>query len=220
VDYKIDYGDVDGIAALLKDMAGRVGIGDILAEGIAHAAKAWDLEGLAVHVKGMEPPGYDPRVLKGMGLSYAASDRGACHLRTTFYKPELAGLIPPDRIEGKAEMLIDYEDRLTLFDALVLCRFYRDLYNWDELERIVGMVTGLSLPRGRLRQIAASIRNMTRRFNLREGLKPADDRLPKRLHRECLPDGQVLTEAELGTMLEDYYRLCGWGEKGISLLEE
>ena len=69
-------------------------------------------------------PGIDPRVLKGMDLVYATSDRGACHLRATSYKSELTGMIPPDKIEGKAELFVDFEDRLTLLDILVLCYFY------------------------------------------------------------------------------------------------
>ncbi|MBW2082262.1 MAG: aldehyde ferredoxin oxidoreductase family protein, partial [Deltaproteobacteria bacterium] len=93
IDYVIDYGDVDAIATLLKKIARREDIGDILARGIKFAAKEWDLEDIAVHVKGLEPAGYDPRALKGMGLAYATSDRGACHLRATFYKPELSGMI-------------------------------------------------------------------------------------------------------------------------------
>jgi len=62
-----------------------------------------------------------------MGLSYVTAPRGACHLRTTFYKPELTGMIDPSQIEGKAELFIDYEDRMTIFDTLILCRFFRDL---------------------------------------------------------------------------------------------
>ena len=89
LDFHIDYGDVDGIAALLKQIAARQGIGDILARGIGYAAKAWNLEDMAVHVKGLEPPGYDPRVLKGSGLAFAVADRGACHLRATFHNPEI-----------------------------------------------------------------------------------------------------------------------------------
>jgi aldehyde:ferredoxin oxidoreductase len=131
----IEYGDVDAIAALIKKIAAREGIGDILADGIVPAARRWGVENIAIHVKGMEPAGYDPHVLKGMGLTFGTSPRGACHLRTTFYKPELAGMIPPEQIEGKAEMLVDYEDRLNIFDTLILCRFYRDLYPWEELER-------------------------------------------------------------------------------------
>jgi aldehyde:ferredoxin oxidoreductase len=215
VDYPVAYGDADQIALLLQRIANREGIGDVLAEGIVHAAQTWGLEDLAVHVKGMEPAGYDPRTLKGMGLAYGTSDRGACHLRTTFYKPELAGMIPPDAIEGKADMLVDFEDRLTIFDTLILCRFYRDLYSWEELEKVIGMVTGLPASRAELRKKAAAIATMTRIFNLREGLQPEPDRLPKRLTREALPTSQALSEAEMERMLKDYYRLRAWDEQGV-----
>ncbi|MFO7987648.1 MAG: aldehyde ferredoxin oxidoreductase family protein [Desulfatiglandaceae bacterium] len=217
-DYKIDYGDVDAIADLLHKIARREDIGKVLAEGIRVAAKEWGLEDVAVHVKGMEPAGYDPRVLKGMGLGYATSDRGACHLRATFYKPELTGMIAPDEIEGKAELFLDFEDRLTLFDTFILCRFYRDLYTWEKLGAVIGAVTGITADKKALQVKAAAISTLIRRFNLREGLKPEDDRLPKGLHRELKKTGQVITEAELDHMLADYYRLRGWDEKGRPLL--
>lgn len=215
VNHAIDYGDARGVAALLTLISERRGIGDVLAEGIVRAAKTWDMEEFAVHVKGMEPAGYEPRVLKGMGLAYATSDRGACHLRTTFYKPELAGLIPPDAVKGKAEMLIDYEDRLNIFDSLIFCRFYRDLYPWEELEKIVSLVTGGPSSTQDLRKKASFIADMTRTFNLREGLKPEQDRLPPRLVREALPSGHRITETELTTMVREYYRFRGWDERGI-----
>jgi len=215
VDYRVDYGDVDAIAKLLDMIARREGIGDILAQGIRHAAKEWDLEDIAVHVKGMEPAGYDPRVLKGMSLAYATSDRGACHLRATFYKPELAGMIPPDQIEGKAALFIDFEDRLTIFDTLVLCRFYRDLYPWDSLAEIVQALTGLTSDQSTLQERAAAISTLVRRFNLREGLKLEDDWLPKGLFRKLEKTGQEIKPEELKYMLDDYYRLRGWNKKGI-----
>ncbi len=215
IDYKIDYGEVDAIANLLKMIAKREGIGDVLARGIKHAAGKWDLEDIAVHVKGMEPAGYDPRVLKGMGLAYATSDRGACHLRATFYKPELAGMISPDQIEGKAELFLDFEDRLTIFDTLVFCRFYRDLYQWDSLGEIIHALTGLSSDRKDLRARAAAISTLVRRFNLREGLTPEDDWLPKGLFKKLEKTGHEIKAEELEYMLKDYYRLRGWNEKGI-----
>jgi len=215
IDYKIDYGEVDAIAELLTMIARREGIGDVLAQGIKHAAKEWDLEDIAVHVKGMEPAGYDPRVLKGMGLAYATSDRGACHLRATFYKPELSGMIAPDQIEGKAELFLDFEDRLTIFDTLVFCRFYRDLYLWDVLGEIIQAVTGLDAGKEALRSRAASIATIIRRFNLREGLKPEDEWLPKGLFRKLEKTEHEIKAGELEYMLKDYYRLRGWSEKGI-----
>jgi len=208
---RIEYGDVDGIAGLLNKIARKEGIGATLAEGIKHASKEWGLEDLAIHVKGLEPPGYDPRCLKGMGLAYATSDRGACHLRATVYKAELSGVMHPDQIEGKAELLIDFEDRHTLFDALIICRFFRDLYPWEVLSLIVKATTGMAAEKEQLQQIALNIRNKAREFNLREGLGREDDTLPKRFFEEKLEDsGKIILESDFQKMLSDYYKLRGW----------
>jgi len=214
LDLGLDYGDFEGVGRLIQDIAARKGHGAVMAEGIIPTAEAWGLSDLAIHVKGMEPPGYDPRVLKGMGLAYGTSPRGACHLRTTFYKPELAGFIPADAIEGKAEMLTDYEDRLTIFDTLILCRFYRDMYTWEELEKAIGLATGLSATKEELRRKASRVSDLTREFNLREGLTMNDDRLPARFHKEPLPSGKALRADEMETLLGDYYRLRGWDKEG------
>lgn len=213
--YDIDYGDADQVIALVEKIGSRTDIGEVLAEGIKHVSKTFKLEDLAIHVKGLEPAGYDPRKLKGMGLTFATAPRGACHLRTTFYKPELAGFIPPDQIEGKAEMLVDYEDRLCVFDTLTLCRFYRDLYSWEELEKTIELVTGVKRTKQALRDTAARIVTMTRRFNIREGFAAEDDHLPARFHKETLPEGGQLSEAEMTRLLQDYYRLRGWSSNGV-----
>ncbi|MBW1703501.1 MAG: aldehyde:ferredoxin oxidoreductase, partial [Deltaproteobacteria bacterium] len=215
IDLKIDYGQVDDMAGLLEDMAHRKGVGETLARGIKAAAEEWGMEDQAIHVKGLEPAGYDPRVLKGMGLAYGTASRGACHLRATFYKLELTGMVDPDQIEGKAAVFVEWEDRLTIFDTLILCRFYRDLYQWGELETIIGSTTGLKLSTDDMRSIATAVTDNTRRFNIREGLQIEDDRLPKRFHNEALESGQVITEDEMKTLLKEYYRSRGWDEKGI-----
>ena len=215
VNVKIDYGDVDAIAALLGKIANRQGIGDILARGIKHAANVWGMEDTAVHVKGLEPPGYDPRVLKGSGLAFAVSDRGACHLRATFHNPELKGMIRPEVTQGKAGLLIDFEDRLMLMDAFILCRFFRDIYPWDRLSRIVEMTIGLKADKAALQKIASEISTLTRCFNIREGLTSEDDSLPKCFYKEILKTGHVVKEADLAAMLKDYYTLRGWNENGI-----
>jgi len=208
---KIEYGDYDGIAGILKKIARREGIGNTLADGIVPASKEWGLEDLAVHVKGLEPAGYEPRVLKGMGLAYATSDRGACHLRATVYKAELSGMIEPDQIEGKAELLADFEDRHTLFDALIICRFFRDLYPWETLSSIVKGTTGMDLDKSDLQRLAANITNQAREFNLREGMPPTADTLPGRFFEEKLEDsGKVLLKSDFNKMLADYYQLRGW----------
>jgi aldehyde:ferredoxin oxidoreductase len=212
----IDYGDVDGIAALLEDIAYKRGHGTVLAEGIRYAARKWDMEDQAIHVKGLEPAGYDPRALKGMGLAYGTSDRGACHLRTTFYKPELAGMVDKDSYDGKIDLFTNWEDRLTLFDAMILCRFYRDMYQWEEMATMIKGVTGLDLSEEEMRTIARRISDETRLFNIREGLTPEDDKLPKRFSREALPEtGKVIDEAQMLQLLKDYYAARGWNENGV-----
>ena len=219
VDFPVDYGDAEGVAHLLKKIAAREGIGDILARGIRYAAKTWGLEDIAVHVKGLEPPGYDPRVFKGVGLGYAVSDRGACHLRATFYKAELSGMIDRNQIEDKAKMLIDFEDRLILFDTLILCRFYRDLYPWETLGEIIHALTGIDTDKESLSKIASNIATMVREFNLREGLTKEDDRLPSWFHRHAINQGDVIAPEEIETMVADYYRLRGWDEEGRPVKE-
>ncbi len=215
LDYDIEYGEVDKIADLLEKIAARKDIGDTLADGIVSAARHWGIEDLAIHVKGLEPAGYEPRVLKGMGLTFATSPRGACHLRTTFYKPELEGAIPPEQTEGKAEMLTDYEDRMNIFDTLILCRFYRGVYQWEDLAESIQLATGRSLSKEELREIAANIATMTRQFNINEGWQAKDDLLPKRLTDEALPSGHSITADEMDYMLNDYYRLRGWNSQGV-----
>ena len=214
---KITYGEVDKIAQLLQDIAYKKGIGAILGEGIRYTAKQWDMEDVAIHTKGLDPAGYEPRVLKGMGLAYATSDRGACHLRATFYKAELSGMIPMNQMEGKAKLFLEFEDRFNIHDSLILCRFYRDLYwDWSYLSTIVEMTTGLKLDEAGLRKISSTIQNETRKFNLREGLNPKEDNLPKRFFDEPLgKDGNTLRREEFQRILQDYYALRGWSPEGI-----
>lgn len=210
IDLDIDYNRPGQIAALLKKIALRQDLGGLLAEGIRPASEELGLEDLAVHVKGLEPAGYDPRALTGMGLAYAVADRGACHLRSTFYKPELAGLTDPERIEAMAAMFIDFEDRCTLFDAMILCRFYRDLYPWEDLRRIVALTTGQTMGQPQLQALAARVTDSARGFNLREGLRGQDDHLPRRLMNEALPDGRRIDPADHHRLRDEYYRLRQW----------
>lgn len=210
------YGDTEGAARLLEDMAFRKGSGAVFSDGIIAAAKALNMTDAAIHVKGMEPPGYDPRVLKGMGLGYATSARGACHLRATFYKPELSGVISPSAVEGKAALYIEYENRLTIFNTFINCTFYRDLLQWNELQTIIKAITGWEYSAPELQRMANEIVTMTRLFNLRQGLGKESDALPRRLYKQALPEtGAILKEEELEYMLKDYYLLRGWDEEGI-----
>ena len=214
---KINWGDVDKVAELLENIAYKKGVGAVLAEGIRYAAKTWNMEDIAIHVKGLDPAGYEPRVLKGMGLAYATSDRGACHLRATFYKAELSGMIKPEEMEGKAKLFLEFEDRFNIHDSLILCRFYRDIYwDWKYLATIIEVTTGLKLEEGDLRNISSRIQDGTRKFSLREGLTPKDDMLPKRFFDEPLgKDAKILRREDFHKMLQDYYALRGWNTEGV-----
>jgi aldehyde:ferredoxin oxidoreductase len=170
------------------------------------------MEEKAIHVKGLEPAGFDPRVLKGMGLAYATSDRGACHLRATFYKSELSGQIDPEQVKGKAKLFVDYEDKMTLFDALILCRFYRDLITWKDLQEIIQSTCGLKLKKKDLKTMAVRIINLARVFNQQEGVTKKEDKLPRRFFREVLKEtGKTIQPQDLEVMLKEYYQLRGWG---------
>ena len=211
IDAPVRYGDMNAAVELVKQIAGRQGLGETLSLGIKEAAARLGLEELAIHVKGLEPSGYDPRVLKGMGLAYATSARGACHLRATFYKPELAGMIDPSTTEGKAELFIDFENRLTIFNAQILCVFFRDLIPWELLVDLNKALTGWDYTKEELWAVANRIIDSNRTFNLRQGFTRADDNLPARLYKEKINDGQNgITRAELEQMVDDYYRLRNW----------
>lgn len=202
--WDIDYNQPDRMAELFTLIAEGRGVGAVLGQGIKRAAAELGLEDLAVHVKGLEPAGFEPRVLKGMGLSYATAARGACHLRGTFYKAELSGLVDKAAVAGKAAQVIEFEDRAALFDSLILCRFFRDLILWDELADVVAAATGQTFTRDGLEDLANRITLESRLFNFREGLTAADDRLPDRLLCEKTAEGMSLSPGEMTLMLDEY----------------
>jgi aldehyde:ferredoxin oxidoreductase len=207
IDFPIDYNQPERIAELLNLIGHGEGIGKLLGSGIKQVAAELGLEDLAVHVKGLEPAGFDPRVLKGMGLSYATAARGACHLRGTFYKAELSGEIPKDQIEGKAHHHIDYEDRAAIFDTLILCRFFRDFIKWDELSELIAGTTGMRLSKQELQLMANRITERTRQYNLREGLDSSCDTLPPHLLEKPTEEGAVISGEELTTLMKEYNQI-------------
>ncbi len=213
IDEKMEFGDPDCVGDFLTKMCLREGIGDIWADGVLRVEKEYGLEGVAVHVKGMEPAGYDPRVMKGMGLGFATTTRGACHLRATMYKPELIGLIDPQAIEGKAALYCDWEDRLTIMDTLLYCRFYRDMVQWPYITAVVNAVIGTDYTEDDLHRIANRIVTMTHEYNAARGIGRESERLPDWVSDKPMEDEGALTfpQAEMEYMLADYYEIRGWG---------
>lgn len=216
--FNLEYGDAAGVCRLLQDIAARTGPGEDLSLGIMHFSRKYGLEDIAVHAKGLEPPGYDPRVLKGMGLAYATSTRGACHLRATFYKPELSGIIDPSTTDGKAALFVDYENRLTIFNTQILCVFFRDLILWEDLIPVIKACTGWEYTKEELEKVANDIITLTRLFNAREGITKEGDTLPPRFFNEPVNEGRnIITREEIKIMVDDYYRIRGWDDTGNPL---
>jgi len=177
---------------------------------VREAARKLDLEEISIQVKGLKPAGYDPRYLQGMALAYAMADRGACHLRTTFYKPELSGMIDPQSNQGKAELFLEYEDRLAIFACLIICRFFRDYYYWEELSTIIRGSLGLELSEADLKAVAARIAHAIREFNRQEGIRPEDDNVPEFFFTHPVgEDSYKLNHDQFTELLRGYYRVRG-----------
>ncbi len=215
-----DYGDVDGIARSLKQIAHREGPGEILALGVRRAAEELGLQDLAIEVKGLEPAGYDPRRLPGMSLGYAVSERGACHLRSSFYMSEIKGEASEDAVD-KTREFFNFENRNTFEDLLILCRFYQQFIGWDGMKTILEATTGMKLSRREMMDLASGVASTIKRFNIREGWTPKEDWLPDRLFEEPIGDDDefVADEQLLRQMLSEYYRLHGWNEEGMPVDE-
>jgi aldehyde:ferredoxin oxidoreductase len=216
------WGSQEALIQTIGKIGERIGFGDILAEGVREAAKriGKGAEALAVHIKGLEPGGFDPRGLVGVALALAVADRGGCHLTATFHGLEMNG--PLDRLsyDGKVAYLKDLEDRYNVCDSMVFCRFLdRTLYPWNTLVEVIPLIIGSELKEIELRSIGERITNLTRLFNVREGIRRKDDYWPERFYRETLPDGSatglVLNKVKFGNMLDEYYESRGWSEDGI-----
>jgi aldehyde:ferredoxin oxidoreductase len=218
IDEKLDFGDAEGVGDFLTRMSLRDGeVPSLFADGILAIEEAIpEIKGIAVHVKGMEPAGYDPRVSKGMALGYITAARGACHLRATIMKAEFSGLIPIDAVEGKAAVYVEWEDRLAMMDALIFCRFYRDFTQWPFLTSVVNAALGTDHDEATMRRLGAEMVTLSHRFNERRGFGRDKERLPAWVTERPLYDRdgkeQLTTAAELDTMLREYYEVRGWGQ--------
>ena len=220
----LKFGNSEAIIAMMKKIAYREGFGNTLAEGVKRAAEiiGKGSERFAVHVKGLEPPGYDPRGLKGVALAYAVSCRGACHLRHMAYRPNLTGQKPFRKealnrlsYQEQAEVVAELEDFHTIVDCMVLCKFVClptiGPILWDELTKLYTIITGKETRKEDLIKVARNINTTIRKFNQREGLNRSDDTLPQRFFNEGLrtgaSKGEKIQKQEFEKMLNEYYKL-------------
>jgi aldehyde:ferredoxin oxidoreductase len=122
-------------------------------------------------------------------------------------------LIDPQSNEGKAKMFLEYEDRLTIYDTLILCRFFRDLYYWEELNTILRGTMGLDYGEAEQREVSRRIAMTIREFNLREGMSSDEDFLPEWFFDRPVGEKQItLTKPHFSELVEDYYRLRGFSK--------
>jgi len=226
---ELKWGDPSTMCKLVEMIGKREGFGDFLAEGVKKMSEKFDDEAkaFAIHVKGMEPPGYEPRGLTGMALAFATSPRGACHLRGTVYVAELfQGIIDRKKLRGKTPTVVDFQDLATVCDSMIICKFgARNAFgnNPDNLAPLMKAATGIDFDTKKLKEAAARIWTLERMYNIREGLTKKDDMLPERFYTEAIADGpskgQILDKGEFITELEDYYAARGWDKDGVPTKE-
>ncbi len=208
------WGDTEQMVALTEKIAYRDGIGDALAEGPARFSKSLGHPELSMSVKGQSIPAYDPRGMKGMGLGYATSNRGACHLRGYTAASEL-GLIPlktdPLEWKGKGELLKIFQDLLAFSDSLDLCKFSSFAEGADEYAAQYAAIVGVPCSAEDVMRIGERVYNLERYYNNLAGLREGSDYLPERFTKEpsTMP-GSMGHVSELDQMLDEYYTVRGW----------
>jgi aldehyde:ferredoxin oxidoreductase len=175
-------------------------------------------------VKKLEFPAYDPRHVQGMGLQYATSNRGACHVRGYINSAETLGLpekLDPNATEGKAGVLKIFQDFTAVVDSAGVCLFTTFGIGVPHFVNFCNAANGTNLTDEGLLEIGDRIYNMERVFNLAAGIDPSQDTLPKRMLEEPLPDGPTEGEVcKLDQMLPDFYEVRGWGNDGIPTAEK
>ncbi len=225
--YTLQWGEPEGVLSLIEDIAYKRGLGELLAQGVKRAAEALgpQAQEFAVHVKGMEVPYHDPRAFTGMALNYATANRGACHLESLTYWVGYGVRIDelyipedyhPHSSKGKAKMVIDFQNYMTLYNALGLCKFAgRGNLPPSLLARWLNLALGWETTGEELMAKGERIFNLKRALNVEMGITRASDTLPPRLLKEARPSGGAAgVLPELDSMLEEYYRLRGWDEEG------
>jgi len=210
---RLDWGDVDTMIEWIEKIIHREGIGDILAEGPGRAAVSFGNGGLAMVSKNQSIPAYDPRGIQGIGLGYATSNRGACHLRGYSVSAEIAGLPEPvDRlaVDGKGNLLKIFQDLHAFSDSLDLCKFSAFSENADLYAQQYTAVVGIELTADDIMEIGERVYNIERYFNNKAGFSGKDDSLPERFLKEKATGNSEGHVSHLPEMLKEYYEVRGW----------
>jgi aldehyde:ferredoxin oxidoreductase len=226
---KLSWGNHEAIIRMTELIGRKEGFGATLGEGVRIAAQkiGKGAENCAIHVKGLEIPMHNPRILKAQGLGYATSNRGACHNQGSPMYVERGVLLPDygfDKslngiaTEGKARLTMIHQNICTAVDAMGMCKFVVLLTYVIPptlLAEFYSAVTGLETDHNELLRLGERIWNLKRAFNIEMGLSRQHDTLPKRFLEETVQEGPAKGQiVELEPMLNVYYALRGWDCEG------
>lgn len=220
---ELSFGNHDALIEMIKKIAYREGIGDLLAEGSKRASEriGHQSEHFAMQNKGLEFPGYDLRTMKASALGFNTSTRGGCHLRSSNYDIDFANEMSKSiSNEQLGKLTKEREDLLAIFDSLILCKFIRKvLSTYEELSDLYNIVTGLEITPDLMRKAGERIYNLEKWYNIREGWSRKHDYPPPRVMLDPIPSGTakgaVIRKEEFDAMLEAYYKERRWGKDGV-----
>ena len=216
IGYELRFGDAEAIVDLTEKTGKNEGFGQILKLGSYRLALKYGHPELSMSVKKQEMPAYDGRALQGMGLEYATSNRGGCHVRGYLTSPEVLGVpikVDPLVTEGKPALLKLFQDLTALIDSLGVCLFTTFGLGLPELAAQYREAIGTNESDEEILKKGERVWNLEKRFNIAAGVEK--DTLPPRLLTEKLPEGAAAGRVNLlDEMLGEYYSLRGWDENG------
>ena len=208
----LSFGNAEALT-IMADKTGKYeGFGQILGLGSKLMCEKYGHPELSMAVKGQEFAGYDSRALQGMGLGFATSNRGACHLKHDVFAEDMEDVSG----NGKAKPCKDSQDKIAMIDSTGLCLFTTCAWGVPEFQKqIAAACEGDDWTEERLVEIGERVWNLERLYNLEAGITAADDTLPKRLLETPAPSGTAKGHvAELSKMLPEYYEYRGWTKDG------
>ena len=186
----------------------------LMSSGSARLCEHYGMPELSMSVKKQEMPAYDARGIQGIGITYATSNRGGCHVRGYMISPEVLGLPEQlDRtvIDDKAAWAKTFQDLTAVIDSMGHCLFTSFAMGAPEYTDLLNAATGTSWTVEQVLEIGDRIYNIERMFNKAAGMKPEDDRLPKRLLLEPIVNGPSKGMlSQLPITLPQYYEARGW----------
>ena len=207
----LSFGNADALTKATELTATGEGIGADIGLGAKRLCEKYGRPELAMAVKGSEFPGYDARAMKGMGLAYATSNRGACHMRARPYISDFA----EQSQEGKAEIVKSTQDLVSAIDSTGLCAFANNIIPPEYMVNMVNAACEGDWTLEHIHETGERIWNMERQFNNDAGFTRADDTLPPRMMNEPAKGGAGEGEVvDLDPMLDEYYQLRGWDNAG------